>query len=112
MADAVHPDYVVTGQQKSTQPDQEGNFNEVWRVTFEANNGVRSYVDMPAEYYTAENVDAAIRAELHNIRHVAILGATPMPAAPAPHEPVPHQGPVAPLGRTPGPFHPRTIPKI
>lgn len=81
MADAPHPQYEVTHQNKSTEPDAAGNLTDVWHVHYTSPSGTKSWVKVPAEFYTPRNVHDAIMNEMQSVEQVHALGdGSPPPA--------------------------------
>lgn len=74
MADTAHPQYEVLSQSKTVEPDEQGNLKTVWRVHYQSPSGTKSWIDLPAEYYTPRNVHDAIANEMHAIERVHALG--------------------------------------
>jgi hypothetical protein len=81
MADTPHPQYEVISQSKTVEPDEQGNLKDQWRVHYQSPSGTKSYVDVPADYYTPRNVHDAIAHEMSTIEAVHGLGQGPPPPA-------------------------------
>jgi len=76
---APHIPYTITGQEKTQTLTPNGLFQEIWRVNYEAPNGVHAYVEVPVREYTPAEVDRRIQVELENIMGVHTLGPQPHP---------------------------------
>lgn len=75
-----HIPYKITSQEKtSTLTPGGGGFQEVWRVTFEAPNGVHSFIEVPVTEWSSASVDAKIEEELETIMSIHELGPEPHP---------------------------------
>lgn len=74
-----HIQYKITSQIKSETFTPDGRFMTVWRVGFEAPNGVHSYVEIPVAVFNPAEVDRVIEAELDTIMGVHGLGESPHP---------------------------------
>lgn len=74
-----HP-YTITNQEKTQTLAPGGRFINVWRVDFEAPNGVHTFIEVPVSEYTPERVDQLIQQELDGIMGVHELGDEPHPA--------------------------------
>lgn len=79
MSDTPHPQYQVLSQSKTVEPDEQGNLQDRWRVHYESPSGTKSYVDIPAAYYTPRNVHDAIVHEMSTVEQVHALGQGPPP---------------------------------
>jgi hypothetical protein len=66
--------YKITNQEKTQRFTPNAGFEDVWRVTFEAPNGVHSFIEVPAREYSPANVDRMIEEELESIMGVHALG--------------------------------------
>ena len=69
--------FTIVDQQHSDQLDDRGNLTGVWRITFQTPSGIKSYIDLPDQYYTAENVHAWISQKVKQIEQVQALTGTP-----------------------------------
>lgn len=87
MTDRPHPQYEITHQSKSTEPDETGALQDTWHVHYETPSGTRSWVKLPATHYTPRNVHEAISNEMRAIEGVHALGDGTVPPA--------HDGPPA-----------------
>lgn len=74
-----HIPYTITSQEKTQSLVAGGRFINVWKVEYEAPNGVHSFVEIPVNEWTPANVDNAIQAELDGIMGVDNLGPEPHP---------------------------------
>lgn len=87
MADNPHPQYDITHQVKSVEPDEAGNLKDTWHVHYVTPSGTKSWIKLPADYYTPRNVHNAISEEMAAIEQVHALGDGTVPPA--------HDGPPA-----------------
>lgn len=76
--DTPHPQYEVLNQVKRSMPDGNGNYRDVWVITYKTASGVTSAVTIAAESFSATNVDALIRGEMEHIEAVNSLGIAPV----------------------------------
>lgn len=79
MADRPHPNYVVTGQQMSTEPNDQGGYHQVATVHFRTASGDAAHVKIPLTHYTARNVHDAIQSLSTRMEQVRSLGSGPPP---------------------------------
>lgn len=79
MADNAHPQYAVTGQSFTTEPDGRGGYQKVATVNFVSPSGDHSSVTLPMTHYTARNVHDAITAVVTRMEQVRSLGVNPPP---------------------------------
>lgn len=60
-------------QEKTIEPDGNGNFAAVWTITFTTPSGIKTWVKVPAIDYSPDNVAAAIETELMQVEAVQSL---------------------------------------
>ena len=80
MADTVHPQYQVTGQQFTTEPNGTGGYQDTATVHFVTASGDANRVRIPMTHYTARNVHDAIAAVANRMEQVRSLGQGPPPS--------------------------------
>jgi len=71
--------YTIVGQDLQEELAPNGQFVDMWRITFTAPSGVTAFVRVPASQHDPATVDAVIQARLQNIEGVAALGSTGTP---------------------------------
>lgn len=65
-------------QVKSTEPDGNGGFHDVWKVHFTTPSGTATHVTVPDAEYTPKNVAAAIHQETAAVEGVHALEGQPL----------------------------------
>lgn len=79
MADAPHPQFQVTGQTFTTEPNGQGGYHQVANVHFVTASGDAAHVQVPMTHYTARNVHDAIMAQASRMEAVRNLNGANVP---------------------------------
>lgn len=82
MTDTPHPQYAVTGQSFTTEPNGSGGYEQTATVHFVTASGDAAHVKLPMTHYTARNVHDAITAQATRMEQVRNLNGVNVP----PHE--------------------------
>jgi hypothetical protein len=73
--------FTIVDQTHTERINDKGALEAIWRITFQTPSGVRSFVDIPDQYYTAQTVHNWVSQKTATIEQVASLNGAPLPEA-------------------------------